>query len=433
MKLKMIAEILGCERVEGEVDGFAIDSRKVNKGDLFFALKGQNYDGHGFLKEVASKGAVGAVVEKGFEGMTGGLLLFRVDDVVNALQKLAKVVQGTRRSKVIGVTGSMGKTTTKEFIGTILEKKYRVAKTPGNANSQVGLPLALLNGAGNEEILIVEMAMSNAGEIEKLVDIVPPDIAIITKIGHAHVDSFTDGLEGVARAKSEIFTHSKTKICIANVEAMEYEPIRKSATITFGMEPKAADYVLKKGWVIEEKGISSRGFGLPFEESHFCEDFIGAATVARQLGMEWDEIFERLKFLKGANLRFEKIEKDGVVFVNDCYNANPESMLAALNNLPKPKMGGKTVGVFGEMTGLGRVCEKKHQEVAEHALKNIDHMLCYGKGCLVMLDVFAEKKRPAEFFGAIDQLKESLFELAKPGDVVLIKGSNVNKLWQLLD
>jgi len=334
---------------------------------------------------------------------------------------------------VIGVTGSVGKTTTKDFLMTFLEKKYRVAKTPGNSNSQVGLPLALLNGTEDEEILIVEMGMSLPGEITKLVDIVQPDLAIITKIGHAHIESFTDGQQGIAKAKAEIFSHSKTKIRIANIQAMEFEAVKNKATVTYGVEPAQAEYILKKGWVVEENMEESRTFRLPFEESHFCENFIGSAVVARQIGMEWEEIFERIKFLKSANLRFEKIERGGVVFINDCYNSNPESMKAALDNLPKPKGEGKTIGVFGEMTGLGSFSESKHQEIGEEALKKIDHLLCYGKGCVAMLHVFAQKKRPAEFFGDLDQLKQALFKMIKSGDVVLIKGSNANKLWQLLE
>jgi len=433
MKLKMIAEILGCEVEDTDVTGFAIDSRKVAKGDLFFALKGEKYNGHGFLKEVAAKGAVGAVVEKAYDGPTGGVPLIKVDNVVSALQKLAKMVQAKRKAKVIAVTGSVGKTTTKEFIATLLEKKYRVAKTPGNANSQVGLPIALLNGAGDEEVLVVEMGMSHPGEIRKLVEIVPPDVALLTKIGHAHIEFFSDGQEGIAREKAEIFSHPKTKVCIASVQAMGFEAVKKKANVSFGVGSVEADYLLKEGWVVEEKGKESQLFGLPFEESHFCEDFMGATAVARQMGLEWKEIFEQVKKLKGATLRFEKVERGGVVFVNDCYNANPESMKAALDNLPRPRMGGKTMAVFGEMTELGKHGEKKHRELAERALKRIDHMLCYGKGCLPMLDVFAVEKRPAEFFGDLGKLKGALFEIAKPGDVVLIKGSNANKLWQLLE
>lgn len=418
------------------VTGYAVDSRKVTKGSVFLALKGKNLDGHHFLKEVAAKGAVGAVVSKEYQGPAFGLTLIRVEDVLEWLQTMARDAQMQRGSQVIAVTGSMGKTTTKEFIATLLERKFKVAKTPGNANSQIGLPLAILNGAGGEEVLIAEMGMTEAGGIAKLVQIVPPDIAVITKIGHAHVSSFPDGLEGVARAKAEVLSHPKTKLCIINAQAMQFQALRKELLkthVTYGVDPYTADYVLKKGPILEEHGKEGRYFELPFEETHFCENFAAAATVARQLGVEWEEIFERAKLLKGFMQRFEKIEREGVLYINDCYNANPESMRAALDNLPKPRLGAKTVAVFAEMPGLGPLSEKCHQELSEYALKRVDHMFCYGKGCLPMLRAFEQAGRPVEFFNDLQKMRKALFELSKPGDVVLIKGRNDDKLWQLLE
>jgi UDP-N-acetylmuramoyl-tripeptide--D-alanyl-D-alanine ligase len=280
------------------------------------------------------------------------------------------------------------------------------------------------------------MGMTEAGGIAKLVQVGPPDMAVITKIGHAHVSSFADGLEGVARAKAEILSHPKTEKCVINVQAMQFKALCREALknpITYGVEPAEADYVLRRGHVIEEKGKGVHAFELPFEETHFCENFAAAATVARQLGLSWEEIAERAKFLKGFEKRFEKIEREGVVFVNDCYNANPESMRAALDNLPRPRMGAKVVAVFAEMPGLGALSEKCHKELAEYALQKVDHMLCYGKGALPMLGPFGLVGRPAEFFNDLQKLKKTLFELSKPGDVVLIKGRNDDKLWQLLE
>jgi len=160
------SDILGCPyQGKSAVLGARFDSRELRKGDLFFALQGKKVDGHSFLEEVAKKGAVGAVVAKSYEGPDFGLPLFRVDDVISSLQNLAKEVQKRRKNRVIAVTGSVGKTTTKEFIATLLSKKYRVGKTPGNANSQVGLPLTLLNMEGDEEVLVLEMGMTQFKEI----------------------------------------------------------------------------------------------------------------------------------------------------------------------------------------------------------------------------------------------------------------------------
>ena len=146
------------------------------------------------------------------------------------------------------------------------------------------------------------------------------------------------------------------------------------------------------------------------------------------MGLTWEEIISGAHHLKTIDKRFEKIEKNGYVIINDCYNASPESMEAALSNLPAPSFGGKTIAVFGEMVDLGTYSEQGHRAVAQLASKKIDHFLCYGKGCLPMLDVFNKEGKPAEFFRDLKQLKDMLFEISKPGDVILIKGSRSNKL-----
>ncbi len=161
---------------------FQHDSRQVQAGDLFFALKGEKVDGHDYIKDVAAQGAIAAVVSKDYAGEDGGLHLFYVDDVIAALHQLATQAFAQRSTRVVAITGSVGKTTTKEFAATLLEEQFSVAKTPGNANSKVGLPLCILNGAGDEEVFVMEMGMSAPHEIECLIAIAPPEIALVTKI-----------------------------------------------------------------------------------------------------------------------------------------------------------------------------------------------------------------------------------------------------------
>lgn len=411
---------------------YEIDSRQVKKGDLFFALKGEKFDGHSFLKEVAEKGVVAAVVEERYTGPTFGMKLMRVKDVRAELQRMAKEVQSQRKALIVGVTGSVGKSTTKEYLSTLLSARWKVEKTPGNSNSQVGLPLAILNGQ-DAEVLVAEMGMTEKGEISKLVEIVPPDVAVVTKVGVAHIGYFPDGQEGIAEAKAEIFSNPKTKIKVIHGAAKKFKAMQPIDAATFGVDPEEADFILKKGWIIDERGKETTPFTLPFEESHFCENFAAAAAVCRCMGMEWEEIFSKVGELKSLALRFEKIRRGGILFINDCYNAQLDSIASALSNLPKPEVGGKTVIVFGEITDLGALSEKCHREVAEKLVELSDHLLCYGKGSIPMLDVFAKSKRPAEFFKDLSKMKEAMLDLAKPGDVVLIKGSKINKLWQLLE
>ena len=437
MTLKYLGEIgkvLGVSVEEAEVEGFVCDSKQVKKGSLFFALRGKKFDGHKFLSEVALKGGVAAVVDNDYKGGTFGLKLIRVPDVVEALQKLAQVAHAKRKGIVIAITGSIGKTTTKEFLASLLETKFKVSKTPGNANSQVGLPLFVLNNKEEYEVLVIEMGMSQVGEMAKLVEIVPPDIALLTKIGRAHVGYFSDGQEGVVREKSVIFSHPKTKVGVINAHALQFKRLQelflpKKITFGFGF---SADVVLKKGWFIEDKGQETRQFELPFDEDHFAENFAAAATVAREMGIEWEDIFRKARFLKGFQLRFEKIEKNGVTFINDCYNASPEAALAAIKSLPFPSMGGKTVAILGELEGQGVYSEESHKEVAELAATRVDHAFLLGKECLPMLGIFKQAGKTVEFFSDLEVLKNVVFDVLKPGDVVLIKGANYTKLWQLL-
>ena len=405
--------------------GVGIDSRKAAPGQLFFALKGERVDGHDFLGEVAARGAAAAVVSEGYAGVDFGMKLIRVSDVLASLQWLAKEVLAQRGTRVVGVTGSVGKTTTKEFIATLLAGRYRVGKSPGNSNSQVGVPLSILNGSGEEEVLVLEMGMSGAGEIAKLVQIAPPEVALITKIGLAHSEFFPTGLEGIRAAKAEIFSHPHTRVGIvpkdSGIEGRK----------TFALGDISADYGLCGDRIFEE-GKEVYGVHLPFMASHLRENFLGAAAVARNLGMSWEEIGEQTQLLKVYPMRFERKEKNGVVYINDAYNANPISMRAALMNLPKPVEGGRTIAVLGEMKELGPFSKPSHQEIGKLALQVVDQLICLGKECEPMVEMFQQAGRPVDHFLDIEALRSHLAAVIKEGDVVLLKGSNSNGLWRLL-
>lgn len=403
------------------ITGAAIDSRKIKEGDLFFALPGEKVDGHNHLQEAAANKASAAVVSKNYSGDSFGLELIKVEDVVAFLQTLACEAAANKSAKVVAVTGSVGKTTTKEFVAHLLEAKYRVWKTLGNANSQVGLPLAILNSDLEGDIFVVEMGMSVRHEIERLVKIIPPDVAIISKIGLAHAEFFPDGLEGIAAAKAEIFSHPKTKVGIVNTKAKQFKAIaelQSCQVIYFGEGEEFSFDCIKD-------------IKLPFKASHLCENFLAAAVCARHFEVSWEDIASQAKTLPGVKMRFEMIERDGILIISDAYNANPESMCAAIRNLPS--VTGKKIAVFGEMKELGKFSESSHREIAEFALGYIDHFLCFGKGCLPMLDVFAQAGKPAEYFSHLTELREKLFALAEPGDLVLLKGSNANNLWKILE
>ena len=196
------------------MSGYQIDSRKIEPGNLFFALKGERSDGHKHLRDAVSKGAVGAVVSKGYQGPDFGLILIPVEDVVSSLQELARYFMRECRSKVIGITGSVGKTTTKEFLATLLSGKYKIAKTYLNYNTKLTYPITLLNREGDEDVLVVELGMTEPGDIGRLVNIAAPNIAIVTKIAFVHAANFQGELSEIAKYKTEIFSDPKTSVCI---------------------------------------------------------------------------------------------------------------------------------------------------------------------------------------------------------------------------
>ncbi len=412
--LRKIAGWLGqaCER-HLPIASFAIDSREVQKGSLFFALAGERVDGHEYLEEVARKGAFGAVVSKGYQGPDFGLNLLYVEDVLWALHEIARKALLERKTKIIGITGSMGKTTTKEFLYEILRQKFRVGKTLGNRNTQRTLPLAILDANGDEDYLILEMSMTEKGNIRKLVEMAPPEIVVITPIVACHAKNF-QSVEGIAEAKAEIFT-ARAEFAAIHEKAARFEAIQEGCTCENVIYPTDLE------------------FQSPFVESHVNENVSAAVEVAKYLGLTLHEIELVSKRLKPFEHRFEKKVYRGITFIDDTYNANAASMVAALQNIPKPKEGKKTVAVLGSMGELGKYSHSSHTEVAQEALTKVDVLFVIGEEARPMVEIFEKNKKLVQFFTSYEELKESLHKTAEDGDVVLVKGSNYHKLWKVIE
>ncbi|MDE3045547.1 MAG: UDP-N-acetylmuramoyl-tripeptide--D-alanyl-D-alanine ligase [Verrucomicrobiota bacterium] len=436
--LKQIARHLGvvCE-CETPVGGYRIDSRLVGPGELFFALKGGKTDGHHFLGQVKAQGGLAAVVSKGYVGPDFGLVLLPVEDVFGSLQELARDAVLRSGAKVVEITGSVGKTMTKDFIATLLEGKFKVGKTYASYNTKLSLPISVLNLEGGEEVLVLEVGMSEPGDVGKMVQLVPPDVAVLTKVALAHVGFFPDGIEGIARGKAEIFSHSKTKTAIFFHEFLEWESLVVGVAAekcSFSLTDRTADYFLSDG-VVDERGVRAYRFDLPFKQPPILHNFLAAVAVARTFKMEWDEINRQVAKLQLPKMRFEQFEREGIVFVNDAYNANPESMRAALSNLPEPKLGGKRIAVLGSMGDMGAMSKPLHQEVGHFAQPFADHLLCFGEEAKPLCEAFSEVKKPAEWFIDHKKLAKRLRDLMRPGDTVLVKGARamqMEKIFELL-
>ena len=414
--LTKIAEIFRCStEVTLNVDSFAIDSRKVKPGGVFFALKGEKTDGHNYLEEVANKGAYAAVVKKGYEGPGYGLHLFFVEDVLEALQELARNMVKEKNLRVIAVTGSVGKTTTKDMIYHILSMKYKVHASKGNFNSQTMLPITILEAEGDEDFLLLEMGMTEKGQIRVLASIAPPEIVVLTPITYCHSQNFSS-LEEIAEAKAEIFV-PQTKYAVLHIHSAKYKAVYRHCFSHNILYPGKISLVL------------------PFKEKHFNDNFIAAYEVAKYVGMNDNQI--RLASLalltKGAPHRFQKIYRDGVLFIDDSYNANILSTSAALKSMPPPKEQGRKIFVFGEMKELGTSSLVAHQIVTNAAIKEIDILLCIGKDTKQMFLRFEKEGKKACYHFDYRKLKENLYKIIKKGDVVLLKGANSHKLWKLLE
>jgi UDP-N-acetylmuramoyl-tripeptide--D-alanyl-D-alanine ligase len=437
--IRRIGHFLGivCDS-ECQVTGYQIDSRMISPGGLFFALKGAKTDGHKHLFDARARGALAAVVSKGYKGPDFGLILLPVEDVLESLQGLATYLMADCKSQIIGITGSVGKTTAKEFISTLLEGKFKVGKTYANYNTKLTYPITLLNRSGDEDVLVVELGMSEPGDIGRLVKIAAPDIALLTKIAYAHGAHFERGLLDIAKYKAEIFSHPKTKKCIFYHGLYDYPEAIESIhgeKLSFSLDDRIADYFLSKEYYVDERGVRAYQFDPPYKQAHLLHNFLAAVSVARQMKMEWDEINTRVPMLQLPKMRFEQIEINGVMFVNDAYNANPDSMKAALSHIPEPQEGGKRIAVLGMMVEMGGEHENLHREVGRFAQKYVDHLLVLGKEAAPLYEAFQEVQKPAEHYEDFKTLSERLKSLMRPGDVVLVKASRcvqMEKLFNLI-
>ncbi len=436
--IREVAEKMGIfSDCDACISEFRIDSRLVSSGDLFFALPGERTDGHAFLPDVCAQGAVAAVVRRGIS--FPGLHCLEVDDVFLALRNLAQLEYALKSAPIIGVTGSVGKTMTKDFIATLLQGSLKVGKSPKSYNSQQTFPLTLLNCSGDEEVLVLEMAMSKRGDLSRLAEIAAPKIAVVTKIALAHAMHFPEGLSSIAEHKMELCKHPNVQIALLDHEILDYPSALnglRAERLTFSTKNSLADYYLSsfEGKIrIDERGVRAWEGEAPFLEDHLLHNVLVAIASVRQMGVKWETIEARLKNLVLPSMRFERIEKGGVLFINDAYNANPASMRAALEHLPQPKEGSKAIAVLGSMKELGTHSQKAHFEVGLLAQKRIDHLLCLGEETEALLSAFSEAKKPAERLTTREEIASRLQELMRPGDVVLLKGSRSLQLESVLE
>ncbi|MDE6949826.1 MAG: UDP-N-acetylmuramoyl-tripeptide--D-alanyl-D-alanine ligase [Lachnospiraceae bacterium] len=442
MTLKNIAASCGGRLVGGredlEIAGAVMDSRQVERDFLFFAIKGERADGHDFIQQVMEKGAACAVCEREPEIQCGAYIL--VEDVPKAMQDIAAFYRRELSIPVVGITGSVGKTSTKEFIAAVLGEKYNVLKTCGNYNNELGVPLTLFRIREEHEAAVVEMGINHFGEMHRLSRMAAPDIVVMTNIGDCHLEAL-GSRAGILKAKSEIFDFSaEDGTVILNGDDDMLSTIKKTdkeTVVMFGKSTDndyyAADIHSKGLFGTEAKIHMPTGdfqAKIPLPGEHMVYNALAAAAVGEAMGLSTEEIKAGIAAVRPTAGRSNLIKGKDLVILDDCYNANPVSMCAALDLLAEADT--RKIAILGDMFELGENEESLHGEVGRYAAKRaIDRILCVGKLSEKMAKEAERELRSAlsgksevRHYAGKEELLSALGEIIKPGDTVLVKASH---------
>uniref|UniRef100_A0A7C2IWI2 UDP-N-acetylmuramoyl-tripeptide--D-alanyl-D-alanine ligase n=1 Tax=Ammonifex degensii TaxID=42838 RepID=A0A7C2IWI2_9THEO len=386
-----ITKVLGASLLQGDparrVTAVTTDSRKVVSGTLFFALKGERYDGHSFVGEAVAGGAAGAVVSRPVPVPPEAVLLV-VPDVLTALGDLARHVRQQAGVFVLGVTGSTGKTTVKDMIAAVLGVRYRVLATRGNLNNEVGLPLTLLELGLEHQVAVVEMAMRRPGEITALARVASPNAAVITNVGETHLERL-GSVRAIAAAKGEILDFVPPEgFAVLHAESpfiLEEAKRCRGRLIFFGTGDKATVRLVgyrPAGGAVSFRVVAGgreEEYSLPVPGQHNAVNALAAVAVAREMGLGPGEIREGLQRVRLSGMRLEIKDCGPLTVINDAYNANPASMRAALAVLEEVAQGRRRVAVLGDMLELGERAAEAHREVGEAAVNRADLIVTVGK------------------------------------------------------
>lgn len=446
IKLQDIVKAIGGKLlVEGKQRDFSrvvIDSRKVNKGDIFFAIKGENFDAHKFVDNVLENGAGLVIVhkEEEYKSFSEDSSIVLVEDTKKALLDLASFYIDTLDIKVVGITGSTGKTSTKDLIAAALSEKYKVFKTKGNFNNDIGMPLMILELNKDYEVAILEMGMSNLGEIETLARVAKPDIAVITNIGTSHMENLKTR-DNILKAKLEITTlFNENNVIIVNGENDKLHDLESNnyKIVKIGTE---SDYNFKGCRIIINKdniefSVKENGRAIdqtifvPVPGKHNVLNSLLAVAVARHLGVSYEEIAEGIKNLEATSMRLDVIKHEGYTIINDAYNASPDSMIAALEVLKTYE--GRKIAVLGTMKELGEESPKAHEEVAKYAKDSkVDMLITLGEFNSDFEAGFGSENFKA--FDSIEDIVHYLKQNLKDGDVLLVKASRSMKFENIIN
>ena len=429
--LRDVAGAIGSEAPPGEalISGWSVDSRTIGAGDLFFALRGPNHDGHRFVREALEKGAAAAVVDQPVEA-PGKLL--RVADTLEALQSAALRARRQWRGEVVAVTGSAGKTTAKEVIARMLETEMTVGKSIGNLNNHIGVPLSILRLPSEARVAVVEIGMNHAGEIRRLARVARPTVGVVTNAGYAHMEFF-GSLEEVALAKRELIEslpEGGTAVLNADdPQVIRFRDAHRGPVITFGLsadaDVRAEDVAYRPDGVRFRCG-GSTWFESPLLGRHGVLNLLTGLAVARVFGIAPERLREAARSTAAGKMRGERFTHAGITVFDDCYNSNPEAVRSMLDVL-RATAARRKHAVLGEMLELGRWSESLHRDVGLYAAScGINVLIGIRGAALHMVDEAVRAGLPdsaAYFFEDPAAAGEFARRLAREGDAVLFKGS----------
>ncbi len=451
MKIKDILKVTNGKMLIGDenlvCDSFSKDTRTIQNGDIYIGIKGENFDGNKFWKQALDNGAVGVIIQD-VEVSTEELeaykdkTVIKVEDTLNALYEIAKYKRSLYDIPVVAITGSVGKTSTKDIIASVVSTKYKTLKTEGNNNNNIGLPLTILKLKGHEA-LVVEMGMNHFGEISLLTDIAKPTLAVITNIGTSHIGNL-GSRENILKAKLEILEGMKIpKIIINNDNDLLHnwynENSEKLEIHTFGIENNSE----VMGQNIKMKEESSEftavtdsketNIKVPVGGEHFVYNALCAMTVGKVLNISVDKIKYGIESFELTKKRMDiKKLENGAIIINDAYNASFESMKVSLEFLAN-HTGERKIAVLGDMFELGEYSEELHRKVGKEVVKNnIDMLICAGENAKYIIEE-AKKSGKIEtyFMHNNEEIVEKLSQELRNGDVVLVKASNGMKFFEI--
>ncbi|WP_061811065.1 UDP-N-acetylmuramoyl-tripeptide--D-alanyl-D-alanine ligase [Rossellomorea vietnamensis] len=428
------------------VKGVSIDTRKIGSGNLFVPFKGENVDGHQFVRQAIDNGASAALWDINVPNPPEDIPVIVVEDPLLALQSLSNQYRHELDLKVVGITGSNGKTTTKDIVANLLSVKYRVHKTQGNYNNHIGLPLTILSLPRDAEVAVLEMGMSGFGEIELLSEISQPDAAIITNIGESHLQDL-GSREGIAKAKLEIVKGLKPDGLFAYYgdEPLLQEGVKGIGLKnmeTFGRSESNNIYPTKiemnnQGSYFETSVAEGETFFLPVLGQHNIHNALAGILIARHFGLTVEEMKEGLQSLKLTQMRMEMVEgKKGESIINDAYNASPTSMKAAIGLVSELEGFRTKILVLGDMLELGDQEEEFHQEIG-HLIdqEKIQQVFTFGRlGTFIAkgaLENFPEER--VHSYMDKESLAQELSSLIKGDELILFKASRGMKLEEIIE